>query len=88
VNKTPYEQLYHAVQATFLAAVQSQILALSFQDNSTSLKITTNTFGFVGILQQVKALDHPAAAHRCHRTAARHHRGRIIGAINRDFALH
>jgi hypothetical protein len=53
VNKTPYEQLYHAVQATFLAAVQSQILALSFQDNLTSLKITTNTFGFVGILLDV-----------------------------------
>jgi hypothetical protein len=55
VNKTPYEQLYHAAQATFLAAVQSQILALSFQDNSTSLKITTNAFGFVGILLDVIA---------------------------------
>ncbi|KAJ7258024.1 hypothetical protein C8J57DRAFT_1720948 [Mycena rebaudengoi] len=42
-----------ATIATFLAAVQSQILALSFQDNSTSLKITTNVFGFVGILLDV-----------------------------------
>ncbi|KAF7344284.1 hypothetical protein MVEN_01719800 [Mycena venus] len=42
-----------ATIATFLAAVQSQILALSFQDNSTSLKITTNAFGFVGILLDV-----------------------------------
>ncbi|KAJ7916274.1 hypothetical protein B0H13DRAFT_1998145, partial [Mycena leptocephala] len=44
-----------ATIATFLAAVQSQILALSFQDNSTSLKITTNAFGFVGILLDVIA---------------------------------
>ncbi|KAJ7714262.1 hypothetical protein B0H16DRAFT_1742737 [Mycena metata] len=41
--------------ATFLAAVQSQIVALSYQDNSTRLKIATNALGFAGVLFDVAA---------------------------------
>ncbi|KAJ7930934.1 hypothetical protein B0H13DRAFT_2309243 [Mycena leptocephala] len=35
------------------AAVQSQILALSYQDNSTRVKTATNAFGFAGVLLDV-----------------------------------
>ncbi|KAJ7160564.1 hypothetical protein C8R43DRAFT_1124033 [Mycena crocata] len=44
-----------ATIATFLAAVQSQIIALSYQDNSTKLKIATNVLGFAGVLLDVLA---------------------------------
>ncbi|KAJ7157463.1 hypothetical protein C8R46DRAFT_1294170 [Mycena filopes] len=40
-------------QAIFLAAVQSQIIALSYQSNSTSLQVATNLFGFIGVLLDV-----------------------------------
>jgi hypothetical protein len=36
-----------------LAAVQSQILALSYQDNSTRVKTAINAFGFAGVLLDV-----------------------------------
>ncbi|KAF9065001.1 hypothetical protein BDP27DRAFT_1425180 [Rhodocollybia butyracea] len=39
--------------ATFLAAVQSQIIALSYQDNSTAAHLATNITGFAGILLDV-----------------------------------
>ncbi|KAJ7190330.1 hypothetical protein GGX14DRAFT_408102 [Mycena pura] len=42
-----------AAIATFLAAVQAQIIALSYQDNSTRLKIATNSLGFAGVLLDV-----------------------------------
>ncbi|KAJ7825454.1 hypothetical protein B0H13DRAFT_2442400 [Mycena leptocephala] len=42
-----------ATIATFLAAVQSQIIALSYQDNSTHLKTATNVLGFAGVLLDV-----------------------------------
>ncbi|KAF7362674.1 hypothetical protein MVEN_00616700 [Mycena venus] len=42
-----------ATIATFLAAVQSQIIALSYQDNSTGVKVATNTLGFAGVLLDV-----------------------------------
>ncbi|KAJ7836487.1 hypothetical protein B0H13DRAFT_1913046 [Mycena leptocephala] len=42
-----------AAIATFLAAVQSQILALSYQDNSTCVKTATNALGFAGVLLDV-----------------------------------
>ncbi|KAJ7196734.1 hypothetical protein B0H12DRAFT_1167793 [Mycena haematopus] len=42
-----------ATIATFLAAVQSQIIALSYQDNSTHLKTATNVLGFGGVLLDV-----------------------------------
>ncbi|KAJ7651434.1 hypothetical protein FB45DRAFT_1051157 [Roridomyces roridus] len=41
--------------ATFLASVQANIIALSYQDNSTSLKRATNAFGFVGVTLDVLA---------------------------------
>ncbi|KAJ7512003.1 hypothetical protein B0H11DRAFT_721085 [Mycena galericulata] len=44
-----------ATIATFLAAVQAQIIALSFQDNSTRVKITTNALAFAGVLLDVIA---------------------------------
>ncbi|KAJ4473430.1 hypothetical protein C8J55DRAFT_519485 [Lentinula edodes] len=42
-----------ATIATFLAAVQSQIIALSYQDNSTNIQIATNALGFAGVLLDV-----------------------------------
>ncbi|KAJ6545680.1 hypothetical protein B0H19DRAFT_286567 [Mycena capillaripes] len=42
-----------AAIATFLAAVQSQIVALSYQDNSSRLKTATNALGFAGVLLDV-----------------------------------
>ncbi|KAF9065374.1 hypothetical protein BDP27DRAFT_1424937 [Rhodocollybia butyracea] len=39
--------------ATFLAGVQSQIIALSYQDNSTPARLATNITGFAGILLDV-----------------------------------
>ncbi|GAW05839.1 hypothetical protein LENED_007723 [Lentinula edodes] len=42
-----------ATIATFLAAVQSQIIAISYQDNSTNIQIATNALGFAGVLLDV-----------------------------------
>ncbi|KAJ7326267.1 hypothetical protein DFH08DRAFT_885244 [Mycena albidolilacea] len=42
-----------ATVATFLAAVQAQLIALSYQDNSTRLKVATNALGFAGLLLDV-----------------------------------
>lgn len=42
-------------QASFLAAVQSQIVAISYQDNSSKIKIATNVLGFAGVLLDVSA---------------------------------
>ncbi|KAJ7226223.1 hypothetical protein C8J57DRAFT_1731127 [Mycena rebaudengoi] len=42
-----------ATIATFLAAVQAQVLALSYQDNSTGVKVATNALGFAGVLLDV-----------------------------------
>ncbi|KAJ7077238.1 hypothetical protein C8R44DRAFT_826256 [Mycena epipterygia] len=42
-----------AAIATFLAAVQSQIIALSYLDNSTGVKVATNILGFSGVLLDV-----------------------------------
>ncbi|KAJ7894157.1 hypothetical protein B0H13DRAFT_2525895 [Mycena leptocephala] len=44
---------FNLFEATFLAAVQSQIIALSYQDNSTHLKTATNVLGFAGVLLDV-----------------------------------
>ncbi|KAJ6600279.1 hypothetical protein DFH09DRAFT_1355622 [Mycena vulgaris] len=44
-----------ATIATFLAGVQSQIIALSYQDNSTKIKVATNVLGFAGVLLDVSA---------------------------------
>ncbi|KAJ6570500.1 hypothetical protein DFH09DRAFT_1153665 [Mycena vulgaris] len=44
-----------AIIATFLAAVQSQIIAISYQDNSTRVKVATNVLGFAGVLLDVIA---------------------------------
>ncbi|KAF7325372.1 hypothetical protein MSAN_02514500 [Mycena sanguinolenta] len=38
---------FGSYDSTFLAAVQSQVMALSYQDTSTCLKIALNVFGFV-----------------------------------------
>ncbi|KAJ7792233.1 hypothetical protein B0H14DRAFT_171784 [Mycena olivaceomarginata] len=61
-----------ATVATFLAAVQAQLIALSYQDNSTRLKVATNALGFSGLLLDVitaclalLASSNPAKAH-CH----------------------
>ncbi|KAJ7326202.1 hypothetical protein DFH08DRAFT_885051, partial [Mycena albidolilacea] len=40
-------------QATFLAAIQAQLVATSYQDNSTRLKVATNALGFAGLLMGV-----------------------------------
>ncbi|KAJ7198128.1 hypothetical protein GGX14DRAFT_402155 [Mycena pura] len=42
-----------ATIATFLAAVQSQVIALSYQDNSSGVKVATNVLGFAGVLLDV-----------------------------------
>jgi hypothetical protein len=39
--------------ATFLAAVQAQTLAFSYQSNSTRLQVVINTFAFTGVLLDV-----------------------------------
>ncbi|KAJ7635466.1 hypothetical protein DFH06DRAFT_1479129 [Mycena polygramma] len=44
-----------ASTATFLAAVQSQIIAISYQNNSTAFPVATNVFGFLGVLSDVIA---------------------------------
>ncbi|KAJ7249628.1 hypothetical protein C8J57DRAFT_686759 [Mycena rebaudengoi] len=44
-----------ATIATFLAAVQSQILSLSYQDNATKVKVATNALAFAGLLLDVSA---------------------------------
>ncbi|KAJ6558943.1 hypothetical protein B0H10DRAFT_2446058 [Mycena sp. CBHHK59/15] len=44
-----------ATIATFLAAVQSQIIAISYQDNSTRVKVATNMLGFAGVILDVIA---------------------------------
>ncbi|KAJ7130375.1 hypothetical protein C8R44DRAFT_872187 [Mycena epipterygia] len=44
-----------ATIATFLAAVQSQIIALSYGNNSTHVKVATNILGFAGVLLDVIA---------------------------------
>ncbi|KAJ7615867.1 hypothetical protein FB45DRAFT_1106615 [Roridomyces roridus] len=49
------DQVSSATIATFLAAVQAQIIALSYQDNSTSLRVVVNVFGFAGVLLDVTA---------------------------------
>ncbi|KAJ7136294.1 hypothetical protein C8R46DRAFT_581202 [Mycena filopes] len=41
--------------ATFLSAVQAQIIALSYQDNSTPLRVAVNAVGFAGVLLDVTA---------------------------------
>jgi hypothetical protein len=42
-------------QAIFLGGVQAQIIALSYQDNSTRLKAATNVLGFAGVLLDVSS---------------------------------
>ena len=42
-------------QATFLAAVQAQIIAISHTNNSSPTGVATNAFGFVGITFDVIA---------------------------------
>ncbi|KAJ7789921.1 hypothetical protein B0H14DRAFT_229198 [Mycena olivaceomarginata] len=42
-----------ATIATFLAAIQAQLVAISYQDNSTRLKVATNALGFAGLLMGV-----------------------------------
>ncbi|KAJ7463684.1 hypothetical protein FB451DRAFT_1265217 [Mycena latifolia] len=42
-----------ATIATFLAAAQSQVITLSYQDNSTGVKVATNVLGFAGVLLDV-----------------------------------
>ncbi|KAJ6478318.1 hypothetical protein C8R45DRAFT_1007030 [Mycena sanguinolenta] len=44
-----------ATIASFLAAVQAQIVAISYQDNSTKIAIATNMLGFAGVLLDVFA---------------------------------
>ncbi|KAJ7160546.1 hypothetical protein C8R43DRAFT_1176794 [Mycena crocata] len=44
-----------ATIATFLAAVQAQIVAISYQDNSAGVKVATNVLGFAGMLLDVSA---------------------------------
>ncbi|KAJ7737533.1 hypothetical protein B0H16DRAFT_104676 [Mycena metata] len=55
--ETVKEQVGDLVSAativTFLAGVQSQIIALSYQDSSTRLKTATNALGFTGVLLDV-----------------------------------
>ena len=42
-------------QATFLAAVQAQIIAISYTNNSSPIGVATNAFGFMGIMFDVIA---------------------------------
>jgi hypothetical protein len=42
-------------QATFLAAVQAQIIAISYTNNSSPTSVATNAFGFMGIMFDVIA---------------------------------
>ncbi|KAF9456983.1 hypothetical protein BDZ94DRAFT_292217 [Collybia nuda] len=44
-----------ATIATFLAAVQSQIVALSYENNSSAIEVVTNALGFAGVLFSVVA---------------------------------
>lgn len=41
------------VQATFLAAVEAQLLGYSYQNNNTTVEIAINLFGFVGLALDV-----------------------------------
>jgi hypothetical protein len=41
--------------ATFLSGVQAQIIALTFTNNSTRLKVAANAFGFMGLMWDVIA---------------------------------
>ncbi|KAK7013648.1 hypothetical protein R3P38DRAFT_3003546 [Favolaschia claudopus] len=45
----------NATMATFLAAVQSQIIALSYQDNTSPIAVASNALGFAGILLDVSS---------------------------------
>ncbi|KAK6995897.1 hypothetical protein R3P38DRAFT_3287890 [Favolaschia claudopus] len=45
----------NAAIATFLAAVQSQIIALSYQDNNSHIAVATNALGFAGVLLDVSS---------------------------------
>ncbi|KAK6969320.1 hypothetical protein R3P38DRAFT_3146311 [Favolaschia claudopus] len=58
----------NATMATFLAAVQSQIIALSYQDNTSPTAVASNALGFAGILLDVSsarmALNASAALQR------------------------
>jgi hypothetical protein len=42
-------------QATFLAAVQAQIIAISYTNNSSPTGVATNAFGFMGVMFDVIA---------------------------------
>jgi hypothetical protein len=42
-------------QATFLAAVQAQIIAISYANNSSPTSVATNAFGFMGVMFDVIA---------------------------------
>ncbi|KAK6995895.1 hypothetical protein R3P38DRAFT_2800225 [Favolaschia claudopus] len=58
----------NATMATFLAAVQSQIIALSYQDNTSRIAVAANALGFAGVLLDVSsarmALNASAALQR------------------------
>jgi hypothetical protein len=41
------------IQATFLAAVQAQLLGYSYQNNATNIEVAINLFGFVGLALDV-----------------------------------
>ncbi|KAK6995893.1 hypothetical protein R3P38DRAFT_3423892 [Favolaschia claudopus] len=45
----------YATIATFLAAVQSQIIALSYQDNTSHVAVASNALGFAGVLFDVSS---------------------------------
>ncbi|KAK7013657.1 hypothetical protein R3P38DRAFT_2720401 [Favolaschia claudopus] len=47
--------LSNAAIATFLAAVQSQIIALSYQDNASHVAVACNVLGFAGVLFDVSS---------------------------------
>ncbi|KAK6969327.1 hypothetical protein R3P38DRAFT_3146331 [Favolaschia claudopus] len=47
--------LSNAAIATFLAAVQSQIIALSYQDNTSHVAVASNVWGFAGVLFDVSS---------------------------------
>ncbi|KAJ7846065.1 hypothetical protein B0H14DRAFT_964002 [Mycena olivaceomarginata] len=66
LRSRPFCHLYHSLAkalscsltseatiATFLAAIQAQLVAISYQDNSTRLKVATNALGFAGLLIDV-----------------------------------
>ncbi|KAK7013650.1 hypothetical protein R3P38DRAFT_2545710 [Favolaschia claudopus] len=45
----------YATIATFLAAVQSQIIALTYQDNTSHVAVASNALGFAGVLFDVSS---------------------------------